>query len=196
MFQRYFCYHKSLPTEYRDEIDNRGSVSALSAGAYTKTSYVMVNIVKRHGQLDMHPPPASLGKFFHHDGMYARKRPLPLCVYSVCTPESGRCHSVYSMRTPESGSCHSVYSVCTPESGRCHSVCTPESGRYHSVYSVCTPESGRCHSVCTLCEPTHKYSIGAAAKGHLVIGTSCSARRRRREHSPKIKWPNHLTQKT
>jgi hypothetical protein len=36
------------------------------------------------------PPPTrtSLGKFFkffHHDGMYARKWPLPLCVYSGLT---------------------------------------------------------------------------------------------------------------
>ncbi len=97
----------------------------------------MVNIVKRDEQLDMHPPP------LHQPGLilpswwnvrqkaavatlcvlcaYARKRPLPLCVYSLCTPESGRCHSA-----------------------------------------------------CTLCEPT---------------------RRRRREHSPKIKWPNPLNRK-
>jgi hypothetical protein len=29
------------------------------------------------------PALASLGKFFHHGGMYARKRPLPLCVCSL-----------------------------------------------------------------------------------------------------------------
>jgi hypothetical protein len=61
------------------------------------------------------------------------------------------------------------------------------------VYSVCTPESGRCHSVCTLCEPIPTNTV--LAPPQKVIATSCSARRRRREHSPKIKWPNHLTQK-
>jgi hypothetical protein len=50
------------------------SVSALSAGAYTATLYVMVNVVKGCGRA----PPL----IFHHDGMYARKRPLPLCAYS------------------------------------------------------------------------------------------------------------------
>jgi hypothetical protein len=28
-------------------------------------------------------PPPRLDKFFHHDGMYARKRLWPLCEYSV-----------------------------------------------------------------------------------------------------------------
>jgi hypothetical protein len=32
----------------------------------------------------VHPLPSpALGLFFHHDGMYARKWSLPLCVYSV-----------------------------------------------------------------------------------------------------------------
>ncbi len=46
-----------------------------------KLLYMMVNIVKRGGRAPS--TLTSLGKFFHHDGMYARKRPLPLCVYSV-----------------------------------------------------------------------------------------------------------------
>ncbi len=34
------------------------------------------------------PTLTSLGYFFHHDGMYARKRPLSLCVYSEHPPPS------------------------------------------------------------------------------------------------------------
>jgi hypothetical protein len=48
------------------------------------TSYVMVSmvsVVKGGGRAP--PTLTSLDKFFHHDGMHARKRPLPLCVYSV-----------------------------------------------------------------------------------------------------------------
>jgi hypothetical protein len=37
---------------------NRGSVSALSAGAYTATLYVMVNIVKGCGRLHPQSSPA------------------------------------------------------------------------------------------------------------------------------------------
>jgi hypothetical protein len=33
-------------------------------------------------------PPTSLGYFFHHDGMYDRKRPFSLCVYSELPPPS------------------------------------------------------------------------------------------------------------
>ncbi len=36
----------------------------------------------------MHPPPSpAKAGFFHHDGMYARNRLLPLCVYSVVIME-------------------------------------------------------------------------------------------------------------
>jgi hypothetical protein len=60
----------------------KGSVSALSAGAYTATLFVMVDIVKGGGRA-VHPPPHlhQPGLFFHHDRMYARKQPSPL----VCT---------------------------------------------------------------------------------------------------------------
>ncbi len=47
----------------------------------TATLSVIVNIVKGGGRAP--PTITSLGQFFHHDGMCARKRPLPLCVYSV-----------------------------------------------------------------------------------------------------------------
>jgi hypothetical protein len=47
-----------------------GSVSAVSAREYTATSYVMVDIVKGGGRA---PTVSSLGYFFHHDGMYARR---------------------------------------------------------------------------------------------------------------------------
>ncbi len=61
-------------------------VSALSAGAYTTTLLVMVVRVKRVGHA---PPPHTftrLGWFYHHDEMHIRKRPLPLCMYSVAIP--------------------------------------------------------------------------------------------------------------
>ncbi len=45
--------------------------------------YVKVNRVKGAGQWACTPTHTSLGSFFHRNGMYARKRPLPLCVYSV-----------------------------------------------------------------------------------------------------------------
>jgi hypothetical protein len=37
--------------------------------------------------MGVHPHPHQAGLIFHHDGMYARKRPLPLCVYSVDLPD-------------------------------------------------------------------------------------------------------------
>ncbi len=61
------------------------SVSVSSAGAHTSTLYVMVNIVDgKYSErgVCVHPPThTSLGQFFHHDGMDAKKRPSPLCVY-------------------------------------------------------------------------------------------------------------------
>ncbi len=56
----------------------KNSWSAFSAGAYTTTFYMMVDIVKA-----CTPTLTRLGWIFHHDGMYARKWPLPLCVHSV-----------------------------------------------------------------------------------------------------------------
>jgi hypothetical protein len=56
-------------------------VSALSARAYTATLYVMVNIVERGGRAPL--TLTRVGEIFHHDGIYARKRLLTLCVYSV-----------------------------------------------------------------------------------------------------------------
>ncbi len=57
-----------------------GGVSAISAGANTTTLHVIVDKVKGG-----RAPPAlnRLGLFYHHDGMYARKWPFQLCVYSV-----------------------------------------------------------------------------------------------------------------
>ncbi len=64
----------------------RGSVSALSAGAYVHHIFVvMVDIVKS-GRA---PPPPTLtrqGYFYKNEGMYARNWQLPLCVYSVVWP--------------------------------------------------------------------------------------------------------------
>jgi hypothetical protein len=40
----------------------------------------MVDTVKGGGRAT---PPHQAGLFFHHDGMYARKWQLPVCVYSV-----------------------------------------------------------------------------------------------------------------
>ncbi len=40
----------------------------------------MVNVVKGGGRAP--PTVTNLSQFFHHNGMYAKKRPLPLCVYS------------------------------------------------------------------------------------------------------------------
>jgi hypothetical protein len=57
------------------------SIYALSAGAYTGNLYVMVNRMKGGGRAP--PTLTSQGWVFHNDGMHARNRPLPLCVYSV-----------------------------------------------------------------------------------------------------------------
>jgi hypothetical protein len=75
-------------TEYstytgRGEI--RGVYLPLSAGAYTTTTlYVMVDLVKRgvRAPLTLSSPDFV---FFHPDGVYAEKWPLPLYAYSVCT---------------------------------------------------------------------------------------------------------------
>jgi hypothetical protein len=67
---------------HRDRDEMGGvCVSALSAGAYTATLYVIVNKMKGGGCAS--PTLTSLGSFFHNDGMYARKRPLPLCFGSL-----------------------------------------------------------------------------------------------------------------
>jgi hypothetical protein len=46
----------------------RGSVSALSAVAYTTTLLVMVDRVKGEG-VDSPPPLTRVGRFYHHDGI-------------------------------------------------------------------------------------------------------------------------------
>ncbi len=56
---------------------------------YTSTLYMMVDVVKGGGRTS--PPGTRLGWFFHHDGMYVRKRPLPLCVYSVVSHTDHYC---------------------------------------------------------------------------------------------------------
>ncbi len=38
----------------------------------------------------MHPPPLPAGQFYLHDGMYARKQPLQLCV--LCVQNIQPCH--------------------------------------------------------------------------------------------------------
>ncbi len=61
---------------------NRVSVSAHSAGAYTATLLVMVNVTKGGGRA---PPTLTRpGLFYPHDCMYARKQTLLLCV--LCGP--------------------------------------------------------------------------------------------------------------
>ncbi len=45
------------------------------------------------------PTPTRLGKFFHHDEMYARKRPLPLCVCVLCAWNLHFLHMVNSEMT-------------------------------------------------------------------------------------------------
>ncbi len=52
-------------------------ICSLSWSVNTAT---LINLVKGGGRAL--PILTSLGYFFHHDGIYARKRPLPLCVYS------------------------------------------------------------------------------------------------------------------
>ncbi len=67
----------------RDEI---GWNSPLSWSVYsTATLYVMVNKCCERRWACTPCPHHRQGKFFHHDGMYARKRPLPLCVFFGCT---------------------------------------------------------------------------------------------------------------
>ncbi len=59
------------------------SVSAHSAGAYTGTLLVMVNVIKGCGCAVVHPPPAPAWANF--------------TLMMECTPESSRCYSVYSV---------------------------------------------------------------------------------------------------
>jgi hypothetical protein len=76
---RYIC----RTTEYIGvERWNRVSLSAVSVGVYTGTMYVMVKIEWKG--VGVHPHPHQPGLIFPSmDCTYARKRPLPLCVYSV-----------------------------------------------------------------------------------------------------------------
>ncbi len=80
------CIEGAHHRVHRGRYDIKGSVSVLSAGAYTATLDVMVNIVKGGGRVPKPSPGkvlAKLGKFVHRNGTYARKRALSLCVYSV-----------------------------------------------------------------------------------------------------------------
>ncbi len=63
---------------YRGRGGIGGSFSALSAGANTTTLLVMVDRVKGSGCAP--PTLTRLGWFYLHDGTYARKWPLPLCL--------------------------------------------------------------------------------------------------------------------
>ena len=54
---------------YKGRAENRGSVSAFSAGAYTTTLYVTVDIVKGGGRAPLPHTLTRQGWFFHHDGM-------------------------------------------------------------------------------------------------------------------------------
>ncbi len=74
-----------------------GSVSALSAGAFTASLYVMVIGWKGGAP----PTPTGLGWFFHHDGMYDRNRQSPLCVYSVVTTYYNlRQRAIWTLKIP------------------------------------------------------------------------------------------------
>ncbi len=48
-----------------------------------------MDVVKGGGRAPPSLSPA-WGYFFQHDGMYARKRPLPLCVHSVAKTTTNR----------------------------------------------------------------------------------------------------------
>ncbi len=76
---------KSMQLDHRVHIEqrwNRASVSALSAGTL-HCNFVRDGKWVKDGGRAVHPHLTSQGRFFHHDGMYARNRPLPLCVYSL-----------------------------------------------------------------------------------------------------------------
>ncbi len=70
-----------LQSTYRGREEMGGGICPLSWS-------VLYNFVRddRYNERGWACPTSSfamLGWFFHHDGMYARKWPLPLCVYSV-----------------------------------------------------------------------------------------------------------------
>jgi hypothetical protein len=70
-------------TTYRVKSRNRGSVSALSAGAYTTTLYVIVDIIKRGGRaLPKSPPSPGSANF---------------SIMMECMPENGSCHSLCTL---------------------------------------------------------------------------------------------------
>ncbi len=58
-------------------------MSAHSAGTYTATLLVMVNVMKGSVRLDVHPPPLPAWANF--------------TFMMECTPESSRCYTVYSV---------------------------------------------------------------------------------------------------
>ncbi len=70
-----FQLRGQITEHIKGQSKNRGSVSALLAGAYTTTVYVMADIVKGGGRAPPSPQchhPHQHG-LFHHDGMYGRK---------------------------------------------------------------------------------------------------------------------------
>jgi hypothetical protein len=92
--------YPSHPWDHRVHISqrrNRVSVSAHSAGAYTATLLVMVNVIKRDGRA---PPPSPARANF--------------TLMTECTPESSGCNSVYSVPETdplESGNNNTRYTV-------------------------------------------------------------------------------------
>jgi hypothetical protein len=73
-------------------VEIRGVVFALSSGAYTSILYVMVDIVKEGGSAP--PTLTGMGYFNPHDGMYARKQPLLLCV--LCNDRRGALYYLHA----------------------------------------------------------------------------------------------------
>ncbi len=72
-----------MTTEYIGvELKYCESICLLSWSVYTATLYIREGKQSERGWVCT-PSLTSLGLFFHHDGMYARNRPSPLCVYSV-----------------------------------------------------------------------------------------------------------------
>ncbi len=67
-------------------------MSAFSAEAYTTTVLMMVDRVKGGGCAT--PPPLTrLGWIYHHEGMYARKLPLPVYLYFLVCGRSRKSKS-------------------------------------------------------------------------------------------------------
>jgi hypothetical protein len=76
----------SLCVHYRGRVEIGGLYLPSQLERTSTTLYMMVDIMKVGGRAP--PTITRLGQFLHHDGMYARKWPLPLCVYN----EVHTCH--------------------------------------------------------------------------------------------------------